>query len=265
MDDPDLVEAIPAERLPARRRARGAHPVENDALRARVLGERERISRVSRVRELVLGFQDGLLVPLAVVTGLAGADAASSTVVVGGLAEAAAGAVAMGTGAYLASQAENQLFANEIADEEEELDDHPEIELRELEILLGEEGLAEHDARAAAEIISRSRLAHVKTKVEKELGLPYGDPETAVGDALVVGGMYLLAAAIPLWPYFVWGVSTALAVSLAATAVALFGLGLVKGRLVGSALGRSGGQVLLVGGASAAIGWLIGAFVPGLF
>jgi VIT1/CCC1 family predicted Fe2+/Mn2+ transporter len=230
-----------------------------------VLDERGRISRSSRIRELVLGFQDGLLVPLAVVTGLAGADAASSTVVVGGLAEAAAGAVAMGSGAYLASQAENQLFAREIADEEQELADHPDVERRELEILLEEEGLAAEDAGAAAEIISHSPLALVKTKVEKELGLPYGEQETALGDALVVGGMYALAAAIPLWPYFLWSVGTALVVSLVATGLALFALGLVKGRVVGSALLKSGTQVLLIGGTSAAVGWLIGTYVPELF
>jgi VIT1/CCC1 family predicted Fe2+/Mn2+ transporter len=230
-----------------------------------VLAERERIAATSRVREFVLGFQDGLLVPLAVVTGLAGAEVASSTVVVGGLAEAAAGAVAMGTGAFLASQAENQLFANEIADEEHELADHPEVELRELEILLKEEGLAEGDARAAAEIISRSPHAHAKTKVEKELGLPYGEPESARRDAVVTGGMYLLASVIPLWPYFIWSVSTALVVSLVSTGLALFALGLIKGRMVGMALLRSGAQVLLIGGTSAAIGWLIGAFIPELF
>lgn len=260
-----MAEIIPAERLPVRRRPRGPHPTGGEPLRRRVLAERERISRRSRVREFVLGFQDGLLVPLAVVTGLAGADVASSTVIVGGLAEAAAGAVAMGTGAYLASQAENQLFRNEIADEEHELRDHPEIELRELEILLEEEGLCEEDAKTAAEVISRSPLAHTKTKVEKELGLPYGEAETALGDAVVTGGMYLLAAAIPLWPYFFWSVGTGLVVSLVATGLALFALGLVKGRVVGSALLTSGLQVLLVGGASAAIGWLIGAFIPELF
>jgi vacuolar iron transporter family protein len=229
-----------------------------------VLGERARIARSSRIRELVLGFQDGLLVPLAVVTGLAGASVSSATVLVGGLAEAAAGAVAMGTGAFLASQAENHLFATEIADEEAELADHPEVEQLELEMLLREEGLATEDARLAAELISRSRLAHLKTKVEKELGLPYGESETALGDALVVGGMYALAAAIPLWPYFVWSVGTALPISLVATALALFGLGWTKGRVTGTGLLRSGVQVLLVGGASAAIGWLIGNFVPGL-
>jgi VIT1/CCC1 family predicted Fe2+/Mn2+ transporter len=230
-----------------------------------VLAERDRIASRSRIRELVLGFQDGLLVPLAVVTGLAGAQVASATVVVGGLAEAAAGAVAMGTGAYLSSQAENHLFANEIADERAELADHPEIERRELEILLREEGLDPGDARTASELISRSDLAHLKTKVEKELGLPYGENETALGDALVVGGMYALAAAIPLWPYFFWSVAAALPVSLAATALALFGLGLVAGRVTGTGLLRSGLRVLVVGGASAAIGWAIGALVPGLF
>ncbi|HET7572853.1 MAG TPA: VIT1/CCC1 transporter family protein, partial [Gaiellaceae bacterium] len=160
-------ETIPPERLPPKRRARGPHPIGGEALRARVLGERGRIARLSRIRELVLGFQDGLLVPLAVVTGLAGANVASSTVVVGGLAEAAAGALAMGTGAFLASQAENQLFAGEIADEELELADHPEVERLELERLFREEGLDEESARRASELIARSDHALIKTKAEK--------------------------------------------------------------------------------------------------
>jgi vacuolar iron transporter family protein len=259
------VRRIPVVGPRALRDARAPHPTGGEELRRSVLAERDRIARRSRIRELVLGFQDGLLVPLAVVTGLAGAGVASSTVVVGGLAEAAAGAIAMATGAFLASQAENHLFATEIAAERAELAAHPEVERHELELLLREEGLAGADARTAAELISRSPLAHLKTKVEKELGLPYGESQTALGDALVVGGMYVLAAAIPLWPYFVWSVDTALVISLGATALALFGLGVGKGRVTGTALLRSGIQVLLVGGASAAVGWLIGASVPTLF
>jgi len=258
------LEQIPAERLPPKRRARGPHPTSGDALRARVLGERGRIARLSRIRELVLGFQDGLLVPLAVVTGLAGASVGAATVVVGGLAEAAAGALAMGTGAFLASQAENHLFAREIEDELHELADHPEVERLELEILFREEGLDAESARRASELVARSDHALIKTKAEKELGLAYGDTETALGDALVVGGMYALAAVIPLWPYFFLSVGTGLAVSLAATAVALFALGAVKGRVTGTALVRSGVQVLVIGGASAAIGYVVGVVVPKL-
>jgi VIT1/CCC1 family predicted Fe2+/Mn2+ transporter len=211
---------------------------------------------------LVLGFQDGLLVPLGVVTGLAGASATGTTVIVGGLAEAAAGALAMGTGAYLASQAEEQLFRTEIADEEAEIDDHPEVEREELEILLREEGLSKADALIASDRIARSRLALLKTKVEKELGLPFGGGGAALGDAVVVGASYAAAALIPLWPYFLWGIRLALAVSLAATGLALFGLGVLKGRVARMVLVRGGLQVLAVGAASAGIGFLIGTVVP---
>lgn len=260
-----IAESIAPDRLPPRRRKRGPHPVRGEPLRRRVLSERRRIASLSRIREFVLGFQDGLLVPLAVVTGLAGAAVSTVTVLVGGLAEAAAGAIAMGTGAFLASQAENHLFAREIADEEHELADHPEVERLELELLLKEEGLDAEQARRASELVAASKLALIKTKVEKELGLPYGEAETALGDALVTGGMYALAALIPIWPYAVWPLQIALPVSLMATAVSLFGLGLVKGRTTATGIIKSGAQVLAIGGASASVGYLIGAYVPKLF
>ncbi|MGZ4383901.1 MAG: VIT1/CCC1 transporter family protein [Gaiellaceae bacterium] len=251
-------------RRSAPRREPRDHPTQGVELRRFVLQERRRIAGASRIRELVLGFQDGLLVPLAVVTGLAGAKVAAATVIVGGLAEAAAGALAMGTGAYLASQAENQLFRNEIAEEVAELDEHPQIERLELELLFEHEGMSPEDARQVSEVISRYPGSQVKTMVEKELGLAYEDPETARGDALVVGGMYAAAAAIPLWPYFFFGVHSGLVVSLVVTALALFSLGIVKGRVVGAALVRSGLQVMLIGGGSAGIGYLVGVVIPGL-
>lgn len=64
------------------------------------LGEAARIARLSRVREFVLGAQDGLLVPLGVVTGMAAANPSRSLIIIAGLAEAVAGAVAMGSGSY---------------------------------------------------------------------------------------------------------------------------------------------------------------------
>lgn len=227
--------------------------------------ERARISRLSRIRELVLGTQDGLLVPLGVVTGLAGATASSTVIIVGGVAEAAAGALAMGTGSYLASRAENQLFRAEIDAEEAELALDPEGEIAELELLLIDEGLAPDDAHAAAERIGRSHRSLLKTMVEKELGLAYGENRTEVGDAFVVGGSYALAALVPLWPYFFWDTTTALPVSLVATGLALFILGVVKGQVARLRLVRSGLEVLIVGGISAGLGYLIGGLGPHLF
>jgi VIT1/CCC1 family predicted Fe2+/Mn2+ transporter len=213
----------------------------------------------------VLGFQDGLLVPLGVVTGLASAAVGTTAIIVGGVAEAAAGALAMGTGAYLSSQAENQLIASEIGDQRAEVIDHPEIERLELQVLLQEEGLTEADARTASHAISHSLETLVKTKIEKELGLPYYDTETAKGDAYVVGASYAIAATIPLWPYFFFGIDTAIALSLTSTALALFALGALKGGVARLPLRRSGLQVLIIGGLSAGIGYLIGGLGPHLF
>ena len=255
---------VPVTRLPRGRDAQ-THPRDEQGLRDHTLSERARLSRFTRIRELVLGFQDGLLVPLGVVTGLAGATVGTTAVIVGGVAEAAAGALAMGTGAYLASHAENRLIASEIADQQAEAVDHPELEQLELQVLFQEEGLSEADARTASEAIGRSVHALVKTKIEKELGLPFHDTETAVGDAYVVGGSYAVAAIVPLWPYFFFGMHVAMALSLAATGVALFALGVLKGRVARLSLVRSGLQVLVVGALSAGIGYLIGGLGPRLF
>jgi VIT1/CCC1 family predicted Fe2+/Mn2+ transporter len=67
--------------------------------------------------------------------------------------------------------------------------------------------------------------------------------------------MCALAAVIPLWRYFFLSVSTGLVLSLVATAAALFGLGVLTGRVAGMALACRGIQVLTIGGASAAIGY----------
>ena len=242
-----------------------AHPRDEVALRTHTIAERQRLSKFTRIRELVLGFQDGLLVPLGVVTGLAGASVGTTAVIVGGVAEAAAGALAMGTGAYLSSHAENQLIASEISDQRAEVLDHPELEQLELQVLFQEEGLSEADARTASQAIGRSVESLVKTKIEKELGLPFNDTETARGDGYVVGASYAVAALIPLWPYFFFSMHVALVLSLVATGFALFGLGVLKGRVTRLAVVRSGLQVLVVGGLSAGIGYLIGGLGPHLF
>jgi VIT1/CCC1 family predicted Fe2+/Mn2+ transporter len=93
------------------------------------LGEAARIEKLSRIREFVLGAQDGLLVPLGVVTGMAAANPGQAAILVAGLAEAVAGSIAMGGGSYLASEAEEGLYVAEIRDEGQEVEDEPEREI----------------------------------------------------------------------------------------------------------------------------------------
>ena len=73
-----------------------------------IFKEKERIGKLSQIRELVFGAQDGLLVPLGVISSVAGAFNNNQIVIIAGISEALAGAFSMATGAYLASQAERQ-------------------------------------------------------------------------------------------------------------------------------------------------------------
>lgn len=229
------------------------------------LGEAARIERLSRIRELVLGFQDGLLVPLGVVTGMAAANPGRAPILVAGLAEAVAGCIAMGGGSFLASEAEEALYAAEMRDEGEEIERHAQREVAELALVLEHEGLEREPAERVAHALATNPNVFLRTKVQKELGLSPDVGGAARGDALVVGLSYLAAAFIPLWPYAVLPLmAPALIVSLICTLIALFTLGVVKGRVARQALMRSGTQVLLIGSVSAGVGFAIGHIVTSI-
>jgi VIT1/CCC1 family predicted Fe2+/Mn2+ transporter len=228
------------------------------------LGEAARIGRLSRIREFVLGAQDGLLVPLGVVTGMAAANPARSLIIVAGLAEAVAGAISMGGGSFLASQAEEQLYRSEIASEGREIDEFPERETAELAVVLEREGLPREQAVTVARGLAADPNVFLRTKIQKELGLSPDTGGAALGDATVVGITYLAAAIVPLWPYFFFSLNLALTISLTCTLLALFSVGVAKGRVTRLSLVRSGLQVLVVGAVSAGVGFAIGHLVTAL-
>jgi VIT1/CCC1 family predicted Fe2+/Mn2+ transporter len=213
----------------------------------------------------VLGAQDGLLVPLGVVTGMAAANPGRAAILVAGFAEAVAGCIAMGGGSYLASEAEEALYAAEIRDEGQEIIDHPDREVAELALVLEDEGLPRESAEKVAIGLAANPNVFLRTKVQKELGLSPDSGGAALGDALVVGMTYLAAAFIPLWPYvFLPLMTPALITSLVCTLIALFALGVAKGTVARQATFRAGLQVLLIGGASAGVGFAIGHIVTSI-
>ncbi|MFN8110057.1 MAG: VIT1/CCC1 transporter family protein [Thermoleophilia bacterium] len=230
-----------------------------------VEGEAARIEKLSRVRELILGFQDGLLVPLGVVSGMAAAHPARSVIMVAGLAEAVAGSIAMGGGAYLASEAEERLYHSEIESERQEIIEEPERETAELALILEREGLERPMAEQVALGLASHPEVFLRTKVQKELNLSPDVGGAAFGDAMVVGGSYAVAAVVPLWPYATLPLgTTALVVSILCTLVALFILGVVKARVASQKWWFGGFQVMVIGGASAGVGYLIGHLITAL-
>jgi VIT1/CCC1 family predicted Fe2+/Mn2+ transporter len=232
---------------------------------ATLFAERDRIDRLGRIRELVFGSLDGLLVPLGVVSGVAGGTGSSKAVLVAGLAEAFAGALSMGAGEFIAARSEAQVHQTEVAKELAELRQSPEFEQKEMVRLFQHEGIEADDAVRLTDILVKYPDAYYKTMVEKELGLQIETSAVKVPEALTMGVSYIVGSIFPLAPYFFVPVHTALPISIVLTIVALIVVGMIKGRLTSLSLFRSVAEIVVVGGASAGGGYLLGTLIPRVF
>ncbi len=244
--------------------------MQSDALPARqedatLFAEKDRIDRLGRIRELVFGSLDGLLVPLGVVSGVAGGTGSSKAVLVAGLAEAFAGALSMGAGEFIAARSEAQVHQSEVKKELNELRAAPQFEQKEMVRLFEHEGIASADAVRLTEILVKYPNAYHKTMVEKELGLQIETSAVKVPEAFTMSVSYIVGSIFPLAPYFFFRVATALPISIALTIVALVIVGILKGRLTSLSPFRSVAEIVVVGGASAGGGYLLGTLIPQIF
>jgi VIT1/CCC1 family predicted Fe2+/Mn2+ transporter len=231
-----------------------------------LFAERDRIQRLSRVRELVFGSLDGLIVPLGVVSGVAGGLGDSRAVIVAGVAEAFAGALSMGAGEFIAARAEAQVQRTEVRKELDEMENSPEYEKRELIQIYQHDGMTLEDATVVVETMSRYPIAYQTAMVGKELGIPTLEPETVkIPESITIGVSYLVGSIFPLIAYFFLPVPQALPVSLLLTFIALVIVGIIKGKLASMNLWVSVIEIVVVGVISAAGGYILGVLVPHLF
>jgi VIT1/CCC1 family predicted Fe2+/Mn2+ transporter len=235
------------------------------AEKAKILGEKQRVEKRGRIRQFVFGSMDGLLVPLGVVSGVAGGTGSTKAVVIAGIAEAFAGALSMGAGEFLSGRAEAQVQQAEIQEENLSIRENPQFELEEMAVLLEHEGLTKTDARLIAEKLGTSSRAFSRTMIQKELGLDPEPKTVRFAEGVTIGVSYLLGSLVPLMPYFVLRVPTALPISIAVTFLVLAGVGVVRGTLARIGLLRSALEVLAVGVLSGGGGYLLGVFLPRVF
>jgi VIT1/CCC1 family predicted Fe2+/Mn2+ transporter len=172
--------------------------------------------------------------------------------------------ITMATGAYLGSKAEQDVHKAEIAEEARELDEHPGEELAELVALYQREGLSFTEAKGVAEHIAADKDLWLRTLVEKELGISPEITSNPLKDAFTMGTAFILAAMVPILPYFFDEGNIAITASVAATLVGLFALGVGKGRIVQRSPVLQGLEILVLGAAAAGLGFALGEFIPRL-
>lgn len=204
------------------------------------------------VRDIVIGMSDGLTVPFALAAGLSGAVQSSGIIVTAGLAEVAAGAIAMGLGGYMAARTDAEHFVSERLREEHETDEMPEKEAAEVADVLRSYGLADENVSSVVNSIRADKKRWVDFMMRFELGLEEPDPKRAGRSALTIALSYITGGLVPLLPYFfIASVHTALLGSVVVTLMALFVFGYIKGRFTTARPFRSAWQTVVVGGLAA--------------
>lgn len=224
-----------------------------------------RADRSGSVRAAVFGISDGLVSNTALVMGFAGASLNgsldNSTVLFAGLAGLLAGSFSMAAGEYVSVASQRDLFRREIEMEELELQEKPEEEAKELELIYRAKGLDRALAKAvSAQIMSDPKTA-LDTLAREELGLDPNELGSPVKVAISSFIAFAIGAVVAVVPYVFLQGSAAFFTAIAAAVIALCIVGGVVGKLSGRGIVFSATRQLLWGTGAASITYVVGSLI----
>jgi len=228
--------------------------------------KRQLFERLSSIREIVFGVQDGVLTTAGVLCGLSGAVSQHSQVALAALASTAAGALSMAAGAYLGARAETEVLRAELQIVRADAAEKPYTFQEGLLDELCKEGLSRESGYRIVQLLSTSPKALASTAEAKMFGLGGSLLGRPALDGVVMGIAFLVGALVPLLPYVLITVPRYdLGGALAATALTLFGVGYFEGWLAHRIdRWRSGVRFLAIAMGAAAAGYLIGLAISPL-
>jgi VIT1/CCC1 family predicted Fe2+/Mn2+ transporter len=214
------------------------------------------------VRDIVLGMADGLTVPFALAAGITGAAVTIDIIVTAGVAEIAAGSIAMGLGGYLAARSTREHYFAERGREEREIVHLPHRERAEVIDIMANYGVTAEECAPMLAGLERNPRAWRDFMMRFELGLEEPDPAAAKKSALTIALSYMIGGFIPLLPYMLLdSPQTALLISAAVTLTALFAFGYLKGRFTGTGALKSALQTVSIGGLAAGVAFGIARLI----
>lgn len=216
------------------------------------------------VKDIVIGMADGLTVPFALAAGLSGAVGHSNIIITAGIAEIAAGSIAMGLGGYLAGRTEVDHYDSELKREYLEVDEFPEKEKAEVIEVLEEFGVSKQSSIGIVEELSKDKDKWVKFMMRFELGLEKPDALRARKSAFNIGAAYIVGGLVPLSPYFFISDSQqALYISIGVTLVALFIFGFLKAKAIGQPTLMGAIKTTFIGALAAGVAYLLAKAIQG--
>lgn len=222
------------------------------------LHEEKHFKSSDLITDIVIGMSDGLTVPFALAAGLSGAVDSTGIIITAGLAEVAAGSIAMGLGGFLAGKTEVDHYNAELKREWEEVEQVPEKEKQEVRDVFAEMGLSTEVQNHIADELVKDKQKWVDFMMKYELGLDKPEPKRARNSAFNIGLSYIVGGLVPLSPYFfVANPEDGLKISAAITVVCLFIFGYVKAKVTGQNKLKGAVYVASIGSAAAAAAYMI--------
>jgi len=223
------------------------------------VGKRHRgISGGGNLRAAVFGVNDGLVSNASLILGVAGASANNSIILLSGVAGLLAGAFSMAAGEYVSVRSQREMFEHQIGLERDELAQYPEEEAEELALIYAARGLPREDAQKLARAIIADSAQALDTLAREELGLNPEELGSPWGVAVFSFLSFAAGALAPLLPFFALGGGAALPVSIAVTALTLFGVGAAISLFTGRSALRDGLRMLFIGAAAGALTYAMG-------
>ncbi len=222
------------------------------------LHEEKHFKSSDLITDIVIGMSDGLTVPFALAAGLSGAVDSTGIIITAGLAEVAAGSIAMGLGGFLAGKTEVDHYNSELKREWDEVENVPEREKQEVRDVFAEMGLSPEMQNQIADELAKDKDKWVEFMMKYELGLDKPDPKRARNSAFNIGLSYIVGGLVPLSPYFfVSSPVDGLKISAAITVICLFIFGYFKAKVTGQNMLKGAIYVAAIGSAAASAAFMI--------
>ena len=226
-----------------------------------ILGDSANRRRLaSKLSEIILGGQDGLVNVAGVILGLAAATSDTRIIIAGGLAATFAESISMAAVAYTSTLANRDHYSAEVMRQKEEIKQAPEIKRGQVARLFQSWGFKGRILDEVVENMTQNDGHWAELLVANDLKLQPVEENGLLGDSILVGVSAVIGSFIPLWPFFFFPPNIAIWLGLLCTAVTLYAGGVIKAKLTVGKPSRSGLQMLVIGMLAALVGYAIGLF-----
>ena len=218
----------------------------------------------SRWRDFILGWQDGLVNVLGVVLGVATATKSFSIIIIAAIAAAFAESISMAAVAYTSFKAEREYYESQIAQEKREIKETPDAERQEIFDIYKRFGFTGQLLRKIIDHITSNKKRWLAAMTEQELKI-YPSKVSPLNIAIVVGFSAIVGSFIPIVPFFLLPIDSAIKATLVISTIVLFFVGAYKAKTtVGNPI-KSGVEMAAIGMLAALAGYAIGTLLGARF